>query len=350
MGAMKELQIEQINLEADWADFIARLLEKTGQGKAVAHQKPDPFEYDSFEDLPAFADVVFQPAGTLNKTAVEIKVYRWRTNWDAHAKRAASYLERIISEGEFQSGILVVTLDLSGFRFGMEEISLPPNIKVWDLSELERLSANHEDLERELEELVAETSLDDVFPLKSKSVEVKSGTRIAEELSRVPDGQAGWADFEKLCQEAVEKLFGNEIQELNRQSRTTDALHRMDLIGRIATNSDSFWSIIERDFRARYVVFEFKNYSNPIGQSEIYTTEKYLFTNALRPVAIIIARNGANAGASSAIEGSLREQGKLILVVSLVELQLMLRRVDQGDSPDTILFEKMDGLLMKLGR
>ena len=129
--------------------------------------------------MPAFADVVFKPVGKPDRTAVEIKVYRWRTNWSVHAKQAASYLERIVADGGFQSGILIVTLDLTEFEPGSDKLVLPPNIEVWDLKKLESLSANHDNLTREFQELVAETSLDELYPLRSRAIEIESGARIA---------------------------------------------------------------------------------------------------------------------------------------------------------------------------
>lgn len=65
------------------------------------------------------------------------------------------------------------------------------------------------------------------------------------------------------------------------QARSVSELHRLDLIARISSN-DEFWNSLIQNFRARYVIFEFKNYADLIGQREIYSTEKYLFPTAMR--------------------------------------------------------------------
>lgn len=57
------------------------------------------------------------------------------------------------------------------------------------------------------------------------------------------------------------------------------------------------------------MIFEFKNYSEPITQKEIYTTEKYLYAKALRCVGILIAANGYSENAQWAAKGCLRENG-----------------------------------------
>jgi hypothetical protein len=107
---------------------------------------------------------------------------------------------------------------------------------------------------------------------------------------------------------------------------------------------------LAHDFRSRYLIFEFKNYSGRIGQAEVYSTEKYLFTTALRSVAILIARSGWDAGASRAAAGALRESGKLILFVSLDELCEMLHAADRNEEPEIMLYRKLDDLLTKMLR
>ena len=124
----------------------------------------------------------------------------------------------------------------------------------------------------------------------------------------------------------------------------------MDLIARLQPVQSAFWATLVNDFRARYIVFEFKNYSNPITQDQIYGTERYLYATALRSVAIIIARNGYDENANRAVQGALREQGKLILCLDLKEFTGMLRAFDAGDEFEEVLLAKRDDLLMSLAR
>jgi hypothetical protein len=66
----------------------------------------------------------------------------------------------------------------------------------------------------------------------------------------------------------------------------------------------AFWATLAADFHTRYVVFEFKNYSGPITQDQVYATEKYLKKSALRSVAIVVAKNGAAESAIQAMRGA----------------------------------------------
>lgn len=106
-----------------------------------------------------------------------------------------------------------------------------------------------------------------------------------------------------------------------------------------------FWVSLAQDFRCRYVVFELKNYAGAISQNQIYTTEKYLFPNALRSVAIIIARNGADKGAIRAVQGALRETGKVMLILSLDQVFNLLWAKDRGIEPSDLMIDLMDRLL-----
>lgn len=49
------------------------------------------------------------------------------------------------------------------------------------------------------------------------------------------------------------------------------------------------------DIGSRYVIFEFKKYSEKITQKEVITTERYLYPSALRTVAILISPKGCAA-------------------------------------------------------
>ena len=101
-------------------------------------------------------------------------------------------------------------------------------------------------------------------------------------------------------------------------------------------------------FNSKYIIFEFKNYSEKITQKEIYTTDKYLYLKALRGVAILVSCKGASTNANKAIRGTLRENGKLILSVSNTDLLKMIDiKINKG-IPADYLYQKFDELLIDL--
>ena len=179
-----------------------------------------------------------------------------------------------------------------------------------------------------------------------------AGTALAKKLEALlPGKKAGAAqEFEKLCEEALRLLFDKDLLGWRSQSEIEQGFQRVDVIARLQPTQSAFWSTLAADFRTRYVVFEFKNYTGPITQDQVYTTEKYLFTSALRSVAIIIAKNGAAQSAERAMRGALREQGKLILCLRMAEFCALLRGFDAGDNPEELLIRKVDDVLMAIAR
>ena len=121
------------------------------------------------------------------------------------------------------------------------------------------------------------------------------------------------------------------------------------MVARINTTTE-FWKFIINEIQSRYIIFEFKNYSEKINQGQILTTEKYLFNQALRKVAIIFSRKGGDESADKFIRGALRESGKVILVLSDDDVEEMITDKEKGDAPEHVLFKKIDELFMTLSR
>lgn len=54
-------------------------------------------------------------------------------------------------------------------------------------------------------------------------------------------------------------------------------LNRYDAVCRVKKNNNEFWNFIVDEFNSRYLIFEFKNYSNKISQTEIFATRKNIY-------------------------------------------------------------------------
>lgn len=179
------------------------------------------------------------------------------------------------------------------------------------------------------------------------------GKRLCEELKAIKAGKAEAAAFEEKCEQILKHLFDNDfdLELWARQKGTEDGLNRYDLLCRIITGQkNTFWTELSHDFRCRYIVFEFKNYSKAIKQTQIYTTEKYLFVTALRSVSFIIAKNDADANAKKAAKGALKEAGKLIVILTADDLCDMLDAKEKGNEPSDILKDRIDNMLIELAR
>lgn len=359
MSRMKDLQIEihheQAAIFERWIQLVESLLKKSKFSEIRDFPQPDDYDEDAWKMRSSLPDIeACSKMG--HRIAVELKIYRWRSDWKNHATQAIQHLQSIVGSQNYHSGILIITWERERGQHESAELQVPTGVEIWDLHKLRSLAQGDPKTERELSDLIDETVMhtDDIewltTPAASPPPEEKEGVVLATKLRGTAPGKAGWKDFEDLCEDAFKLLFGKHITSWNRQNRTDDGLNRMDLIGRIQTSDESFWSDVARDFRARYVVFEAKNYKGPIKQGQVLTTEKYLFTKALRSVAIVVARKGMSDSADKTARGSLREQGKLILTISLPELCSLLEGLDHGESPENLLFSKLDQMLMSIGR
>lgn len=171
-----------------------------------------------------------------------------------------------------------------------------------------------------------------------------------DRLRHIKPGLEQFQEYEQFCVDILKYTLGEYLTLWQRQERTDDSLHRFDLCCKIKSGrQEDFFDIITHYFHTKHIVFEFKNYGDKISQKEIYTTEKYLYRTALRKTAIIISRRGSDDHALQAAKGSLRENGKLILCLSDLDLLKMADIKAQGEKePADFLSEMLDRLLIHL--
>ena len=169
-----------------------------------------------------------------------------------------------------------------------------------------------------------------------------------KDLKSIPKGEAHFTKYEEIGIEILKHLFTNDLVRWENQKVTDEGLNRYDAVCRVKKNNNEFWNFIVDEFNSRYLIFEFKNYSNKISQTEIFTTEKYLYPKALRNVAFIISRKGADDNAIKVTKGILRETGKLIINLTDNNLYDMLEMKKNNSEPSDYLFEIIDNFLLKL--
>lgn len=144
-------------------------------------------------------------------------------------------------------------------------------------------------------------------------------------------------------------LFSDNLEFLAAQRASNDGLYRFDYCGKIKHGSlNEFFDTIQKFFGTKYIIFEFKNYSDEITQKEIYTTEKYLYEKALRKVAIIVSRKGADDNAEKAARGCLREAGKLIICLSDENINKLIDMKNNKENPGDFMEALLDDMLMDL--
>lgn len=172
---------------------------------------------------------------------------------------------------------------------------------------------------------------------------------LKDKLDKIQGGKLESNDYEKECKEILQFVFSDTLSLWLTHQNSNDGLYQFDLVCRIKDDlRNTFFSMMEHYFASKYVVFEFKNYNKTLTQKEIYTTERYLYRKALRNVAIMIIRKEFQKNTIWAIKGSLRENGKLILIITDDDLKRMIDIKLKNNDPSEVLLEKLDELLIEL--
>ncbi|MFJ3468874.1 restriction endonuclease [Pseudomonas sp. NPDC090201] len=303
---------------------------------------------------PEEADLVYEKEGLLG--VVEIKHYRYLSppspELIAKAMIQASRNKYLL---DAKSALLVISCPLSAAL--NTAVKAYPSIEIWDADELFLRASEFPELSREFEiffEVSAPTPSQPTMAIElaqeSSFNQIQgTGRLLADALLSVPTGKQHASDFETACIKSLKYLFELDLHGWHEQLNTDDELHRRDLICRILPKSE-VWNLLLTDVKSRYVIFEFKNYTNEITQKEVVTTERYLYPSALRNVAILISPKGCAPSATKVVQGAMRESGKMILSLSVLEVEELLVAKDAGEDPNTYLFEKVDQFLMRLGR
>ena len=253
------------------------------------------------------------------------------------------------------SGILVI-LDKVPSKY-KKMVKEKYDISIYDISNILYLIYDDENLQKDLNGLIG-FSLDNVIPeetsIKLDSNKIKYKERYKrknyiEELTDIEEGANKSKEYEALLEKIIKDIFSNELTLFQRQSRTEDGINIFDMICKIKNGiNDDFFTIVEKYYKTKYILFEFKNYSDVIKQGQICTTEKYLFETALRKVAIIITRHGIDKNGMKLAKGILRESGKLIIVLNDEDVKEMIRIYENGEKATAVLERKLDEILTTL--
>ncbi|MEE4103572.1 restriction endonuclease [Pseudomonas viridiflava] len=309
-------------------------------------------------------DIVANEKGANSRVAFEIKYTRNSSYPTSALQISASRLMAGASLAGINKAVLIVATDVH--QKIKTKIQDEFKVQVIDLNELLILASTDLELlvklvklcEVDLSDRPIDKNIGRLINPESISKEVALGIQKANgsrghdligRLKAVPYGREGCYDYEDIVTEILKYLFDENLTGWHQQAKTTDTLHRYDLVCRVI-DSTTIWRFVARDLDSRYVLFEFKNYSEKLSQGQVYSTEKYLLDKAKRKVCFLISRHGPSDNAFVACQGAMREHGKLIICLEDGDIVRLIESRMLGNDPNEIVFEKIDRFLMELPR
>lgn len=308
----------------DWAMFeilIARLLSVSGY-KILETCRPGRRGPDM---------VVRNPNG-LNEF---VEVTHLKTNTHLLNKLMAD-VERYSEFDQADNLLLVTSNEIS--KLTLERLSKKEKVKILGPSWITDTLKKHPSIEKEFSALI---SAQDIvkMPLYIESSEVAENPLILE-LKNLPPGKNYWRKYEDVCIKILNYLFLNPLAPPKIQSRTEDGLDIRDAIYPIRPGNQ-YWDTLRAECRTRFMVAEFKNYTDPPGQREVESLQQYLYPKAMRSFGILCARQHPNEPALKQRRRAWVENEKLIIILSDLELIEMIKLKGTDEEP----FELIDSQL-----
>lgn len=226
-------------------------------------------------------------------------------------------------------------------------------IEIWDIRDLLELVRDNIELRKYFVGVLPFSIDQDLLIGDQSIIQSDSETQVLDSLIKQVELWVSPKDkgktYEKLCEDVLNALFYDDLTKWSKQQPSDGGLFRFDLICKIKNEHNrDFWSMAERFFQTKYIVFEFKDYNEPVTQREVFTTVKYLYPKALRGIAILISATGIDEHGMKAIKGILRDEGKLIIALDNKDLVEMLKLKKKHNPPADYLSDKLDALLIEL--
>lgn len=191
--------------------------------------------------------------------------------------------------------------------------------------------------------------INDEYEIKVSSVtpELRNSRlgRLISELRNIPEGQAGSSDFEQWCVEALKICFAGRLNNIALHANK-DSVNRRDIIGTNLAQT-TFWKRVEKDYNARQIVFEVKNYQNP--KIEDYRQVLSYLSGPYGNIAFLVCRdwsiNLEKDKELAWVRSIYQDHKKVIVKLSakfLSDIMSKLRNPQKHDSGDIALSSLLD--------
>ncbi len=215
-----------------------------------------------------------------------------------------------------------------------------PTISVWEGHELIRKLFSYPKL--------VEKYFPIKPPIKEESIKLIDKELVyiqafIKRLDDCPEGKEGWKRYEDICLDILNYLFVPPLGEPKIQSRRESGIDIRDAVYP-NRNSNENWKFIRDDYDAKYIVFEFKNYSkegSEIDKHVLLQIDDYL-KRTIGRFGIICSKKLPNKSGLEKRKDVFIENNKLILFVNNEDMKEMLLRKHKKLDPSDVLIDLID--------
>lgn len=296
------------------------------------------------------ADFVFKRPPDNELTVVEAKLSRSRRMEDSLFRNALEELKRHREARKAKNALLILTAELTEAQVQEAERQA---VQVWGIAQLLPLAIKTPTLAETLADLLREISsapaqfAEAMQLLEAHTARAKQkgeGARLVAELDQTKPGKENHRKFEQAGEKAIRHLFAEQVQRWSVPVLIEDGLNRPTLIVRMVPRHD-VWAGLCEAFSSPYLAIGFLNDAEPAAFGDVVNAARHLHPRARRSIGILVTRAGFDAGARRAAVETLREQGKLVLMVSLQDVREMLIARDAGDDYHDFFHERASDLM-----
>lgn len=242
-------------------------------------------------------------------------------------------------------GLLVFSGSLSPAV--IEAVAHVRDIAIWDGQVVSTLMAKHKDLER-----VFQATIDAKGSFQSRVQSflgntTSRGTELSASIRALPCGQDHWREYERICTEILTCVFAPDLAAPDIQSRSDDGLDIIDAIFPIRSNQPP-WSLVRSEYRTRFVVAEFKNYCDPIGQAQVESIAQYLWHPAQRFFGLLVSRQQPSPNAIAQRRRKWLEEQKCVVFLTDDDLCEMVQLREASEQPFDVVDAQLEDFFRTL--
>jgi hypothetical protein len=264
-------------------------------------------------------------------------------------------VERYQLQSPDAKGLLVTSNTLSASA--LSAIAQSTAIEVWNGRQILQLLAKHPMIDAAISGIIeANVSIDSILqasalPVPASKSSVASTSLVDEmkaALKSLPCGKDGWRDYERLCTRILTHIFTPDLGTPDIQTRSDDGLEIMDAIFPMRSSLPP-WSWIRAEYASRFVVAEFKNYCDPIGQRQVESIAQYLWHKAQRNFGLLVSRKEPSESAKAQRRKEWLN-GRYIIFLSDDNLMEMLDLRENKEQPFDLVDAQIENFLRTLSQ